>query len=413
MFITHLTIENVRHLKNIDIPLSENEMKHLIFTGKNGSGKTSVLDALAGFLDCITADYYWRLLNRSGQKMEVYDYTGKKITDEERRKQSLLVHQKSMEYMEEEAKRGLNLKFNSSLDDMNSCFKRGNLIFAYYKAERVFEAEIPKHVEKVDLKANYSISESPRKDFVKYLLDMKMTEALALAAGKKEKAEKIRIWFEKFQDLLKKVFGDETLQLQFDEDTFAFCIHEEGKEPFDFNTMSGGFSAVLDIIVDLIVRMERQSDRTFQFDMPGIVLIDEIETHLHLELQKHILSLLTTVFPNVQFIVSTHSPFVLNSLDNVVIYDLENHLLVENGLTNVPYDGIVEGYFGADSMSDLLKQKFSRYKYLVKKEKLEDNDFDEIAKLEVFLDEIPDYLAMGISTEYQRLKLEFEQREDL
>lgn len=55
---------------------------------------------------------------------------------------------------------------------------------------------------------------------------------------------------------------------------------------------------------------------------------------------------MTTIFPNIQFIVSTHSPFILNSLDNVIIYDLENHLLVENGLSDVPYDGIVEGYLG-------------------------------------------------------------------
>lgn len=42
--------------------------------------------------------------------------------------------------------------------------------------------------------------------------------------------------------------------------------------------------------------------------------------------------LLTTVFPNIQFIVTAHSPFILNSLENVVIYDLEKRLLVENGL---------------------------------------------------------------------------------
>lgn len=39
IFITHLTIENVRYLKNIEIPLSGNGMKHLIFTGKMGVGK--------------------------------------------------------------------------------------------------------------------------------------------------------------------------------------------------------------------------------------------------------------------------------------------------------------------------------------------------------------------------------------
>ena len=42
-----------------------------------------------------------------------------------------------------------------------------------------------------------------------------------------------------------------------------------------------------------------------------------------------------------------------------------------------------------------------------------DDDFEEIADLEMFLDEIPDYLALNITTEYQRLKAEFEKREDL
>ena len=143
------------------------------------------------------------------------------------------------------------------------------------------------------------------------------------------------------------------------------------------------------------------------------MLIDEIETHLHLELQKNIMPFLTNIFPNIQFIVTTHSPFILNSIQNVVIYDLEKNLLVENGLDNVPYDGIVEGYFGADKLSDTLKQKFEKYKTLVKKKYLSDDEINEIAELELYLDNIPDYLAIGISTEYQKLKLEFINREDI
>ena len=58
-------------------------------------------------------------------------------------------------------------------------------------------------------------------------------------------------------------------------------------------------------------------------------------------LQKNILPILTELFPNIQFIVSTHSPFILNSISNVVIYDLENKTLVntEEGLSNIPYEG--------------------------------------------------------------------------
>lgn len=185
-----------------------------------------------------------------------------------------------------------------------------------------------------------------------------------------------------------------------------------GRESFDFNSMSSGYSAIWDIVADLMLRMEKQSQRSFRFDMPGIVLIDEIETHLHLELQRQIMDILTGIFPNLQFVVTTHSPFILNSLENVVIYDLENHTLVENGLTEVPYEGIVKGYFQADSMSDELKEKFGRYKELTQKADLTDDELAEIARLEAYLEEIPDFLAWDISTEYRRLKLEFESRED-
>ena len=45
------------------------------------------------------------------------------------------------------------------------------------------------------MKDLYEINETPRQDFVKYLLDLKMTEALAVSGGKTEKAEQIREWF--------------------------------------------------------------------------------------------------------------------------------------------------------------------------------------------------------------------------
>ena len=160
---------------------------------------------------------------------------------------------------------------------------------------------------------------------------------------------------------------------------------------------------MLDIVLDIMMRMQHETQRSFDYHLPGIVLIDEIETHLHLELQKTIIPLLTTIFPNIQFIMTSHSPFILNSLKNVVIYDLENHILVEDGLENVPYDGIVEGYFGADKLSNTLKEKFRRYKDLVTKKKLSDDELCEIAELELYLNEIPDYLALSIATEYQTL----------
>ena len=105
------------------------------------------------------------------------------------------------------------------------------------------------------------------------------------------------------------------------------------------------------------------------------------------------LPILINLFPNIQFIVTTHSPFILSSVNNVVIYDLENKTLVENGMKNLPYEGIVEGYFKADRLSEELRKNFSRYKVLVSKAELSDEEYEEIDRLEYYLDEIPDYLA--------------------
>lgn len=339
IFITKLILEKVRNLDYIEIPLSDEKRKHLIFTGKNGSGKTTILDGLSCYLNHLAT-------------------TNGLVTNEE-------------------MKNGFTVELNCPNKEVHPSFKAGDFIVAYYKAERVFAAEMPKHVEKVALKENYSIYENPRKDFVKYLLDLKMTQALSQTSGKQEKAESIRKWFDNFESLLQSLFENKQLKLEFDEETFRFTIKEPGKEAYDFNTLSSGYAAALDIVVDLMLRMEKQTQRKFRYNMPGIVLIDEIETHLHLELQKKILGLLTTMFPSIQFIVTTHSPFILNSLDQVVIYDLEQHLLVKNGLADIPYDGIVEGYFKADVLSDKLKEKFERYRILVEKESLTDEDFEE------------------------------------
>lgn len=413
LFITNLAIKKVRHLKDISIPLSENQIKHLIFTGKNGSGKTSVVEALACYLNNAFTDEYFNT-----KEQLVFDSKMRKDKAVEKRKDEAEILKLEKEIIRkeeafEQSRKGLEIKFNKEVGHIFTLKDKYHYILAYYRADRIFQAEQPKHVEKVQFKDNYKIEEFPRNEFVKYLLDLKMTEALARNSKKTEKADEIQEWFEKLEQLLKKIFDDQTVQLIFDEETFEFHIMQQDKEPFDFNTLSSGYQAVLDIILDLMMRMQNQTQRSFAFQLPGIVLIDEIETHLHLELQKNIMPLLTTVFPNIQFIVTSHSPFILNSLENVVIYDLEKHLLVENGLDDVPYEGIVEGYFGADKLSDTLRKKFERYKELVKKHVLSDAEISEIAELEFYLDEIPDYLAIGFTTEYQGLKLEFLNREDI
>ena len=120
--------------------------------------------------------------------------------------------------------------------------------------------------------------------------------------------------------------------------------------------------------------------------------------------------MLCGLFPHIQFIISTHSAFIINSIPNAVIYDLENQTLVTDGLADYPYEGIIQGYFEVSTLSNELQEKFNRYRELTGKTTLEPGDRTEIEKLSLYLDEIPDYLALDITTEYQRLKLEYEKR---
>lgn len=410
-FLTDIEIKKVRHLENISIPLDKNKRKHLILTGKNGSGKTSVLEELVQHFNYILSDQFDSYDEmREDQRFYIDRIEqAEKISDLEKRRKSIQEAKKMLEWIEDKMKNwleGVVSNFTSYMV-LREKYQKGNFIFAYYKAEREFQVEEYKNIEKIEFQDKYSIAENPGTKFTKYLVDVKATQAFT---KNKEKAEKIDKWFQAFEDILRRIFNDKNLQLKFDDETFQFSICETDRDPFDFNTMSSGYSAVFDIINDLIIRMEAKSGLRTEFDMEGVVLVDEIETHLHLELQKEILPILTKLFPNIQFVITTHSPFILSSVDNAVIYDLENKTLVKSGLKNLPYEGIVEGYFKADILSEELREKFEKYKDLVSKDELSDEEYEEIDKLEFYLDEIPDYLAKELTSEYSRLKLEFSNR---
>ncbi|MBQ9210971.1 MAG: AAA family ATPase [Clostridia bacterium] len=412
--IKEIEIDRVRHLAGIPIPIvndAETGVRHLLLTGKNGSGKTSVLDALASYLNACCQDrffFQYESFIADGQsKLDGFIRDEASMAEIENLKHDI---QSWKETLEQE-RQGVRLSFVNNAEAMPFAFTAGKFILAYFKADRAFVADKPEHVEKVQLKENYAIMDEPRKLFIKYLVDRKVSQSLLQTNNEAEKADRIRVWFDQFEQMLREVFEDDTLRLDFDVNTFEFRIREKGKEPYDFNAMSAGYAAIIDIVVNIIMRMEEGTGNSFCFDMPGIVLIDELETHLHYQLQRKILPFLTRVFPHVQFIVSTHSAFILSSIDNATIYDLENNTLVKDGLSNIPYEGIVEGYFDAPTLSTQLKEKFERYKQLAQKDAVSDDELLEMQKLSLYLDEIPDYLALEIATEYRRLKLEFEMRE--
>ena len=137
------------------------------------------------------------------------------------------------------------------------------------------------------------------------------------------------------------------------------------------------------IVSDLILRMDKNwlnENRISQYTEEGIVLIDELETHLHIELQKKILPFLTEFFPHIQFIVTTHSPYILNSVANAKAYDLEKHMELDN-LYMYKADDLAEGYFDADDFSNDMKKKFAEYARLVDAKDISDEERIKRAEL--------------------------------
>ena len=146
---------------------------------------------------------------------------------------------------------------------------------------------------------------------------------------------------------------------------------------------------------DLILRMDRNwllKGELSQYDAEGVVLIDELETHLHVELQRKILPFLTEFFPRIQFIITTHSAYILNSISNACIYDLEKQVRFTD-FSSYSVDDIAEGYLDATAFSDELQKKTKRYQELCDRTDLSDEERAERADLRMEVKDAKGVLA--------------------
>lgn len=113
--------------------------------------------------------------------------------------------------------------------------------------------------------------------------------------------------------------------------------------PTIFN-ISSGEAAVLCLFGEIL----HQADKIGKLlDVRGIVLIDEVDKHLHIKLQKEVLPKLFNLFPNIQFIVSSHSPFLNmgladEAIERAQIIDLDNNGLVCEPTNNDLYKEVYE-----------------------------------------------------------------------
>ncbi len=374
-YITEIRIETLRHLSNIVISLNPKQRQNLILTGKNGSGKTSLLVALQKYLQAINDKRYKDLIEDFIPRLPAI--------------KECLINQYAA---------GVRVLFNDS-EHLEVLYEQGNFITAYFPANRKTQFMKSQGVEDIKLDVSYRVSSEPGQLLLKYLIHLKTQQAYARNEGDIAVVDRIQQWFDRFTEALRILLDNDTIELQYDYKEYNFKIHQAGRNPFGLEELSDGYSSVIQIVSDLILRMDKNwllGDEISQYDTEGIVLIDEIETHLHIGLQKKIMPFLTQFFPKIQFIVTTHSPYILNSLSNAKVYDLENGMELED-LSAYSSDELAEGYFGADEYSEQIKEKIKRYQALRVKPDLTEEEHTERALLRSKLRNIPKGLSKEIA----------------
>lgn len=403
-FLTSIHINKIFHLENFGIQIDNNEKKHLIITGKNGSGKTSLLNALVEFFQRIQND---RILSFLDFEKDLNSLKKSLTSKQKIDSGNYIRHQeevtKDLQKRVSSTHGKLRPEFND-LIEISRIIQNAGFLFAFYAANRKTEVVIPKNPEKPNLNPVSDLTKSMQSEFVKFLVDLKIQEALARNENAIKDANKIKEWFDNFEELLGEIFEGSNVSLNFNYKDYSFTINQDGRE-FGFNQLSDGYSAIIDIIADLILKMQNPDSLTRAYEREGIVLIDEIETHLHLELQRLILPMLTRVFPNIQFIVTTHSPFVLSSIKNAVAFDLEKRERLED-LTEYSYEALAEGYFKVKTDSNFLEAKLLRFKELAEKsdrDSAENTEYEDLDKEFQSLDE--SLAPQNVKSEYRKIKL--------
>jgi predicted ATP-binding protein involved in virulence len=354
VFISKIHIEKVRHLRNIDIVLSETERKHLILTGKNGSGKTSLLEAIRNKVIIQQNIPFLKLDNDIKKKYNIQAFLNGP---------------------------DINIFYSTKVLDFR------DITFVYKSAERS-QPIILELLERMFHREKNLITENNSREFFKYVINLDYQLYVAKSDKNTLLAQKIEKWFDNLLITLRDIYDCQELELKRDAKNLAFTVEMPGREPFRLNEMADGYAAFLDIYMELLMRFENM-EAEVEYGHPAIVLIDEIETHLHVELQKRVLPFLTKMFPKVQFITATHSPFVINALENAVIFDLEKKERLENP-SFYSYETIIESFLDTGMYSNQLKIYFERYKELCfKKRTPEENEEFLRAKAELEIKSIP------------------------
>lgn len=329
MKIKRLTLTHFRRFSDFDI---EFDPKLTVLIARNGAGKSSVLDAVATALGA----FLTRLPKVSGINPKETDFQvlsdGKRppymrirceshddvVWDRtEKRDQSINT---ANEIPKAAGLKALNQYVDRFIDAHNESRRYQLPLFIYYGTGRgVFDVPqrkggFGKAFERFDALQGALDSRTNFKSLVEYFYfledkESKLQQSLRSFDVSVPELSAIRNAVTRLMPEFSNPRGIHPAGIVVD------WAHDGENKQLRIEQLSDGYRTTLAMIMDIAARMaEANPDMEDPLETEGVVLIDEVDLHLHPGWQQTILLDLMRTFPNIQFIVSTHSPQVVSSV---------------------------------------------------------------------------------------------------
>lgn len=327
MYLTELTLNNFRKFEDVCLEFDRNLT---IISGNNGSGKTTLLDACAIVLSNIISYVENGKSNKDTLKINSTDIKNNK--DDAK----IVIASKSQHFDIEDNLLYLSISknrtSNNSLKNINQVAKniqeqyeqlqQNNAnaqipMFAYYSSKRSCIDFPIKHLNeyKFDAIESYNHALNRENDFYLFFEWFKdkqnlENEQLLSTSNFNYRDNQLNLVRETIYKFLPHISD-----ICFTNKTKTITLKENGNDIF-INQLSYGIKMLLVLIGDItrrlvMVNSKVNSNSSNPLDGNGIVLIDEIELYLNYQERSQIISKLTELFPNIQFIITTNASDLL------------------------------------------------------------------------------------------------------
>lgn len=378
MRIKDIHIENFRGLQNVTLEALSPNLNLIV--GINGAGKSSILDAVALVLSWFIA----RVQSKGGRGKEI---PLEDISNGSRRGCLIKLDLNNEGEWELFRSKSYNKERKSQLENIS---KFAGLLREELDHNPKFPLPIVVHygVDRTVLnrntEGNNRQTNTDQLEAYKNALNGKVNfnEFFQWFRNEEDYENEIRIKNNDFRDpsletirkALKTALPEFT-DLKVSRKKKALVVQKNGKE-FQINQLSDGEKVYITLICDIARRLAIANPSGDALHGEGIVLIDEVDLHLHPQWQLSIVSTLEQVFPNIQFLLSSHSSIVASDTKGKV-FGIKNGEIVTERTYGKLSEDILSYVFGvSNARSPYIQQLINRSYELIEKgdsESFEDN----------------------------------------